>query len=848
MTDDDGMMAAGGPAVGPAARGITHEEALRRLEEGGPNLLPEPPEPTVAQRIAGELRNAFTVLLLAAAGVSIFVLREPVEGGAILAIVILNGAIAIIQEERASEAMRALKALTSPTARVYRSGELTVIDAAELVPGDVVELEAGDRLPADIVLDEAVSFAVDEANLTGESLPVEKDASARPGPDALLAERPNQAFASTVAVRGRARGTVAATGAATAVGSLASYLGERPEAPLEREVRDASGKIAIAAIVLGVVIAVEAVIRGGDDSVADGIFAGVALAVAAVPEGLLTVVTTALALGARRMAARGAIVRKLSAIEGLGATSVLCTDKTGTLTEGSLSVAGVATGDGFETAFWEAALLCNNAAGDTGDPIDVALAREARRLGYDTPEGKRIEERPFDAATRSMTTVHELEGRGRFVSVKGAPEAIFPRCKEGPEREKLEQRAAEMASQGLRVLALAGTPGSEADSANLDAFGVVGFRDPLRPSAVSAVQELQRAGIHVVMVTGDHMDTARAIARLAGIPDSPAVSGADLARLAPEERAELLANATVVARVEPGVKVDLVAAHRKAGHVVAMTGDGVNDAPALRAADVGVAVLGSGGTDVAREASSVVVTDSDLDTLAAAVREGRLIFRNLVNAVSYLLTGNISEIVVVIGALFLLPDLAVPLLPVQLLWINLVTDGLPAIALALDEARDDPMARPPRSPSEHLLSVQRQLLLGLRGSVVGLVVLVTGYVASERGWTDDEIRTQLVLSVLVTHLLLAYVVRARLFTFEPGWWRNRVLLAAVGGSLALQTVALLTPAGRSALGFEALPGEAWLLAAAAGVAVLVVNDIVRMVHGAAGRRDDPPARMDSAAA
>ncbi|MEX2081675.1 MAG: cation-transporting P-type ATPase, partial [Dehalococcoidia bacterium] len=566
----------GEPRATAGLEGLSRDEAARRLAETGPNLLPAPTEPSVLRRTIGQLANAFTLLLLLAATLSILVLREPVEGGAILAIVVVNTAISVVQGERASGALRALRELTSPTARVVRGGQLLQIPAADLVPGDIVQLEAGDRVPADIELLETAAFAVDESNLTGESLPVEKDAGTRALEGAPLAERPSEAFASTLAVRGHAVGAVRRTGPATAVGTLASQLGERPEAPLEQEVREASIKIAGVAIALGILIALIAWSRGGRDDLPDGIFAGVALAVAAVPEGLLTVVTTALALGAHRMARRGAIVRRLSAIEALGATSVLCFDKTGTLTEGALSVAASRPLPGAEKAFWEAALRCNNVSDEEGDPIDVALVREATRLGHASPAGERISEQPFDTATRSMATVHEVAGYGPILSVKGAPEAVLERCRPSEIRDELERESQALAREGLRVLAIASAPTDDLEAAGLEALGLVAFRDPLRTSARPAVEQLRLAGIHLVMVTGDHPETARAIAREAGMADSPSVSGAELAALPAEERHERLANARVVARVEPGVKVDLVEAHRRAGHVVAMTGDGVN--------------------------------------------------------------------------------------------------------------------------------------------------------------------------------------------------------------------------------------------------------------------------------
>ena len=411
--------------------------------------------------------------------------------------------------------------------------------------------------------------------------------------------------------------------------------------------------------------------------------------------------------------------------------------------------------------------------------------------------------------------------------MKGAPEEVLGRCRPGRARERLEAAVAELANQGLRILAVASASSAALDSRDMEPLGLVAFHDPLRPSAVVAIERCRAAGIRVVLVTGDHLATARAVAAKAGIGGGTAVSGEELAGLGAARRFEALRAASVVARVDPRTKVDLVEAHRAAGGVVAMTGDGVNDAPALRRADIGVALAGEGGTDVAREAAGLVVTDGDLGTLVAAIREGRRIYKNLRDVVSYLLTGNVSEVVVVIGAVLLLPSLAVPLLPVQLLWVNLVTDGLPALALGVDHPRGDPLARPPRRPDERLLDGRRLMRLVGRGAAVAAGVLATGLVARHWGWSAEVVRTQLVLALLGAHLCLAYTVRADRWTFEAGWWRNRFLLAAVGGSLALQVLAFGTAMGRELLGLGVLPAAGWVLAAMSAAGTLALMDLTR---------------------
>jgi len=625
-------------------------------------------------------------------------------------------------------------------------------------------------------------------------------------------------------VRGRGTGLVSDTGSATEVGAIAaSFAADSTVPPLVTELRSVAARMSGLALVLGagLVPIVFLRSRGDDGALVTAILAGVALAVAAIPEGLATIVTGALALGARRMARRGAIVRRLPAIEALGSASVICTDKTGTLTTGRLTVTATEIIDGRDREFWLAALRCNDGTTGTGDPVDVALAAAARRAGASGPLGERVAERPFDVQTRSMATVHVEDGTPAL-TVKGAPEVVLQRCAPGPERDALAQAVGDLTGTGLRVLAVATATSTDLDADALRPLGLAGFADPLRPSAIDAIAECRRAGIRVVLVTGDHIATARSVAAAAGIDDGDVIAGSALAALPQDHRAELLRTAAVVARVDPLTKVELIDAHRATGAVVAMTGDGVNDAPALRHADIGVAVAGEAGTDVARDAAQLVVTNGDLGTLVAAVREGRRIYRNLRAVVGYLLTGNISEVLVVVATVVLIPELAVPLLPVQLLWVNLITDGLPALSLGVDRPAGDPLAEPPRPRGDHLLTARRLGALAGRAAAIATAVIASAFIGRRWGWDDEQVRTQLLLSLLAAHLLLAYTVRAQRWTFESGWWRNRILLAAVGGSLALQALAFGTAAGRAALALGALPPAGWVLAASAAVAAICV--------------------------
>ncbi len=747
--------------------------------------------------------------------------------------------------------------MVGPTAVVLRDGQAQRIPVADLVPGDLVELAAGDRVPADARLVDAEALRVDEATLTGESVPAGKRVDAVADAALPLADRPGEVFAGTLVVAGRGRATVTMTGPDSQIGQIAGRLVPRRRAPLQRDLATATARIGLLALAVAAVAVGLGLTRvhEGTSSVVEVLLAGVALAIAAVPESLPAAVTAALALGARRMADRGVIVRRLAAVEALGAAGVICADKTGTLTEGRLSVAATWPVPGREQALWEIAAACNDAIDGHGDPVDVALAAAARTAlsgvallgvalsgvalpgvalpgaGYVAAAGwQRLAAVPFDPDTRQMS-VACWTPTGPRVLVKGAPEAVLARCLPGPEADAMAARVTDLASAGLRVLGLADADGSrDPASGALRPAGLVGLADRPRASAGPAVQACRDAGIRVVMVTGDHARTAAAVAAQVGIDPTAVVAGADLP-VEPAARAEALRAAQVVARVDPATKVDLVAAHHAAGRVVAMTGDGVNDAPALRSADVGVAVAGAGGTDVAREAASVVLTRPDLGTIVAGVAEGRRIFANVAAMAEYLLAGNLSEIAIVLVGLLAWPELAVPLLPVQLLWINLVTDGLPVLALGVDRPLGDPLRRPPRDPGEHLLNAARLRRVAVRAAAVAASVLLAAQWMRHAGWTPDQLRTGIVTCLVCAHLTLAYLARARRTAFEPGWWRARPLLLAVAGSLGLQAVLVAVPAVGQAVGFTAIPASGWLLAAACGLVTVVAGD----TYGAAER-------------
>ncbi len=804
-----------------APSGLTDEQAARALAEHGPNELPQPRPPTLLGRALRQLADPFSIMLLLAGLVTLLVLREIPEGAAIVAILLVNVIIGVSQEAKADQAVRALRTLTAPMAKVHRAGVTQRVPATQVVPGDLIEVAAGDRVPADAAVIDSASLGVDEATLTGESRSAAKSRDGAHGGDVHLGDRTGDLFSGTLVVRGSGTARVERTGAQTEMGRIASALEGRTKGPLEIELAQVSRRIGLVAIIAGVVMVALGLTRvvRGEAALLDIILAGVALAIAAVPESLAAAVTTALALGSQRMAALGLIVRRLSAIEALGATTVIATDKTGTLTTGRLTVVDHVSVD--EDGLWAAVLRCNDARDGLGDGVDVALATAANERGVRLPPAEtRLATRPFDAETRSMAVVTD----GPLLTVKGAPEVVLARCAPGPDTERLVRAVPDLTGRGLRVLAVAQDGTTDLDAGGLRPVGLLGLRDEIRPSAGQAVADCRAAGIRVVMVTGDHADTARAVAEQVGIHADPVVTGSALTG---PDRAARLVEAGVIARVDPATKLDLVRALREHGEIVTMTGDGVNDAPALRHADVGVAMAGDEGTDVAREAAAVVVTNGELGTIVIGVREGRRLRHNVHSMIGYLLAGNLAEIFLVLVGLLVWPDLIIPLLPVHLLWINLVLDGIPAIALGVDRPAGDPLARPPRR--DGLLARPVLIRIAGRALVVGALVFVAVEIARRLGWSEEQVRTQAVLALVFARLTLAYVARSRRWTFERGWWHGRAVLIAVISAAALQTLVTLVPALGALLVLAPLPPIGWLIAVAAAVLTPLLCDLPRLL-------------------
>jgi Ca2+-transporting ATPase len=800
-----------------AASGLSDDEATARLRRYGENRRRRPARPPYAAIAGRQLVDPLVALLVAAAAVAAAI-GDQIEGVAIGAIVVVNAALGFVQELRAERAVLALREAVGRRASVVRAGEEREIPAEGVVPGDLLVLREGDRVEADGRIVDEQGLAVDESILTGESVPAEKAVEAVPA-GSPLGDRSSMAHAGTWVVRGRGIAVVTATGEQTEEGRIAALTTatKPPPTPLQRRLRRLVRLAVAAGVVVTVLVSGGMALRGS--SLEEAFLVGVSVAVAAVPEGLTAAVTIALALGAHAMAVRGAIVRRLPAVETLGETTVICTDKTGTLTENRLRVTacipepGVSVGELLSAAVLaSAAPALRDAEGGrvAGDPIDVAVHLAAEAHGISAADlrarHRLLEEIPFDPARRRMAAVYEEDG-GRRLVVKGAPETLLERSAISPdERRRLLELAAALGEQGARVLAVAerrleAARAGEPDDRGLVPLGVVVFEDPLREHVPASVREARSAGIAVLMVTGDHPATAEAVGRALG-----------------------LAPGAVRARVEPAEKLAVVEELQAAGEVVAVTGDGVNDAPALRRADVGVA-MGRAGTEAAREASAVVLTDDDFSTIVAAVREGRRIADNVRTFLAFLLSANLGE--VVLFAVAILAGLGAPLTVVQVLTVNVLTDGLPAIAVSRDPAAPDVMRRRPRLGGI-LLERRDWLSLGALGAAVGVAAL--GAYLVGRGRMEGAGQTMAFATIALGELALVFGMRAGR---RPAWRVPvpRFLALSVIGSAGLLALCLFVPALREPFGTVPLSASELGIVAALALAPLLLVEGAKRIRG-----------------
>ena len=869
--------------AGNVDQGLSNEEAAARRAKFGPNVLAEAPAPPLWKRFLGQFRELVVWILIAAALIS-GVLGEWLDAGAILAIVLLNGILGFIQEERAQRALSALRKLSSPFAKTIRAGQAVTIPASELVPGDLIELEAGDHIPADARLVQAFGLRVQEAALTGESVPVGKNADLVLREAAPLGDRRNMAYLGTAVAAGKATAIVAATGMQTELGRIAGLLGRfEPEpTPLQRRLAELGRVLLFVCFGIVTVIFLLQLARGSD--LLEMFLVAVSLAVAAVPEGLPAVVTVALALGLHRMVRRNALIRKLPSVETLGCVTVICSDKTGTLTRNEMTVQKIAagghtysvTGSGYspQGEFLEdsrtvspqtepdlvlaltAGARCNHARlvrredgrwDIIGDPTEGALVVAAAKAGLSQEtQGRLLHEIPFDSERKAMSVVVEDPHGQAFMYTKGAPEMILSMCsrerRDGrevvldPARKRLILAAnTALAAEALRTLALAYKPveRSSHDSSEdeLIFLGLVGMKDPPREEAKQAVQQCHDAGIRPVMMTGDHPATALAIARELQIArdGEQAVSGQELDRWSDEELTGRVDQIPVYARVTAEHKLRVVAALKRRGQVVAVTGDGVNDAPAVKAADIGIA-MGITGTDVTKEAADMVLTDDNFASIVNAVEEGRTIFDNIQKFVHYLLATNAGEVLLLFFAA--LAGWPVPLLAIQILWINLVTDGLPALALGMEPPERDIMRRPPRPPGERVITWRRGMLILLHGTLIAASAAL-GFALVYQG--DDaqlgRARTVAFCTAAFVQLFFVFGCRSQRYTMpELGLFSNPYLFGAIAVSALLQFGVVTLPFMQAVFGATDRLTWEWGLILSLALTPVTIIEVAKLVR------------------
>ncbi|MGO5675003.1 calcium-translocating P-type ATPase, SERCA-type [Bacillus subtilis] len=849
-------------------QGLTEKEVKKRLDKHGPNELQEGKKTSAFLLFFAQFKDFMVLVLLAATLISGF-LGEYVDAVAIIAIVFVNGILGFFQERRAEQSLQALKELSTPHVMAFREGSWTKIPSKELVPGDIVKFTSGDRIGADVRIVEARSLEIEESALTGESIPVVKHADKLKKPDVSLGDITNMAFMGTIVTRGSGVGVVVGTGMNTAMGKIADMLESAGtlSTPLQRRLEQLGKILIVVALLLTVLVVAVGVIQGHD--LYSMFLAGVSLAVAAIPEGLPAIVTVALSLGVQRMIKQKSIVRKLPAVETLGCASIICSDKTGTMTQNKMTVTHVwsggktwrVAGAGYEPKgsftlnekeinvnehkplqqMLLFGALCNNSNIEKrdgeyvldGDPTEGALLTAARKGGFSKEfvesNYRVIEEFPFDSARKMMTVIVEDQDRKRYIITKGAPDVLMQRSSriyyDGSAALFSNERKAEteavlrhLASQALRTIAVAyrpikagETPSMEQAEKDLTMLGLSGIIDPPRPEVRQAIKECREAGIKTVMITGDHVETAKAIAKdLRLLPKSGKImDGKMLNELSQEELSHVVEDVYVFARVSPEHKLKIVKAYQENGHIVAMTGDGVNDAPAIKQADIGVS-MGITGTDVAKEASSLVLVDDNFATIKSAIKEGRNIYENIRKFIRYLLASNVGEILVMLFAMLL--GLPLPLVPIQILWVNLVTDGLPAMALGMDQPEGDVMKRKPRHPKEGVFARKLGWKVVSRGFLIGVATILAFIIVYHRNPENLAYAQTIAFATLVlAQLIHVFDCRSETSVFSRNPFQNLYLIGAVLSSILLMLVVIYYPPLQPIFHTVAITPGDWML-------------------------------------
>ena len=856
-------------ALGSSMAGLSDAEAAERLAKEGPNRLKEEKKESVFRKFLGELKDPMTIVLIIAAAVSavtaIYANESLTDAGIILAVVLINACLGVYQENKAEAAIEALQQTAAATAKVIRGGHQKTVRADEVVRGDLLVLEAGDAVPADARIVECASMKTMEAALTGESTDVEKQSEALTAPeggDVTLGDRKNMTYMGSIVTYGRGHAVVTGTGMDTEMGSIADALSsaKEEETPLQIKLNELSRKLSWMILVICGFVFVVNLVRNGGKAVLDTFMIAVSLAVAAIPEGLSAVVTVLLSIGVTKMSKNHAIIRKLTAVETLGCTQIICSDKTGTLTQNKMTVVQKVTGD--EKLLMTAMALCSDAELEGGEAVgeatECALVNDAyqhgltkNELAEDLP---RVDEAPFDSLRKMMTTIHRARAGAGFIQfTKGAPDEVLRRCtkiwengqavslSEKQRRTILEENKG-MADRALRVLGAAQRIYEEKPGDNTPAeleqdmtwIGMCGMIDPIRPEVKDAIGQCRNAGIRPIMITGDHKDTATAIAKDLGIlePGQLAITGAELDAIPDEDFAQDVRRYSVYARVQPENKVRIVNAWKNAGMVTAMTGDGVNDAPSIKSADIGVG-MGITGTDVTKSVADMILADDNFATIVSAVGEGRRIYDNIRKAIQFLLSANLAEVLAVFSATLMGFTI---LKPVHILWINLITDTMPAISLGMEEAEQDVMQRPPRNRKESIFAGGLGFDVIFQGAVIALLTVLSyfvGYRLENGVWGIAESATGMTMAFLTLSMIEifhSFNMRSRTRSLFGLKKQNKWLWGTLVFSVLITAAVIFVPFLSRAFAFRALTITEYAAAMVLALAVIPIVEIEKLIR------------------
>lgn len=845
--------------------GLSDDEAQKRFERYGPNNLKEKKKESIFVKFIKQFNDFMIITLIIAAIISAVVSKlngkaDYIDSIIIVAIVIFNAIMGLVQEQKAEKSLEALKKMTAPNAKVRRNGRVQEIDATMVVPGDIVILEAGNYVPADCRLINSYNLKIEESALTGETIPSLKDSSKILKENTAMGDLCNMVFATTIVVNGHGEAIVVETGMNTRVGKIAGMIidDESPETPIQKKLAEVGKILAIACIIICVLIFVIGIFK--KIPIIEMFMTSVGLAVAAIPEGLPAIVTIMLSIGVTKMAKKNSIIRKLPAVETLGSSSVICSDKTGTLTQNKMTVTEIRNCFGRANSnerkfILELGTMCtdtteeriNGKLGFVGEATEVAISNAAMEEGvsksflYD--EMKRINDIPFDSKRKMMTTIHKY-GNGYRIITKGAPDVLLKRCSNCysggqivpifSKKDDINEQNNQMAEKALRVIAVAykdveKLPEMQDVEKDLIFCGLIGMIDPPREGVKEAVRTCRRAGIKTVMITGDHLQTAKAIAKELGIlkRGDLAIDGETLERMSQHELEQNIMDYSVFARVSPEHKVRIVKAFQSTGAVVAMTGDGVNDAPALKNADIGIA-MGKGGTDVAKNAADMILLDDNFVTIVEAVKQGRNIYDNIKKAIHFLISTNIGEIVTIFFGLVL--GIKSPLLAIQLLWINLVTDSLPAIALGLEKEEENIMSRLPRNPKKNLFADGLWWKIMIEGAMLGMFTLLA-FSIGNRLYSVEVGRTMAFLTLGILELVHSFNIKSEESIFKIGIFENKYLIGALVLGVILQVIVVVVSPLAQVFSLVPLTGIQWLYTILIAVAPIPIVEIQKAVNG-----------------